>query len=386
MKFYVGTYTHLGGPGVVACELENETLRLVAKADTDLTDPIYIILTRDQKTILVTTATPSDGEAGESLATFDVTGDVPRLTSIHSTAGLASCHVTLSPDERFAYVASYSSGSLSVFPFENGVVGKRIQDIRHEGHSVNPQRQEMAHAHFVAFNPDDGRLYCCDLGLDAVMVYEQDPQTGLLALYEKVSVPEGMGPRHLAFLGDMMYVADELGGAVSVFRRRESFAEHAWEYVETVSTLPEGAGSEGAVAAIRLDESRLFVSNRENDSIAEFSYVLGGRLRLERTFSVFGSFPRDFYVLPGRRILVANQNSGDVRLLGLEPPEQGSEEAEDKSVLGGPFGGLFDIQHPLQWWLKPILGERPDLSMPGGVYQIGEELPIPGAVCVCPAL
>ena len=385
MKFYVGTYTHLGGPGVVACELEDETLRLVAKADTDLTDPIYIILTKDQKTILVTTATPSDGEAGESLATVDVSGDVPKLTSIHSTAGLSSCHVTLSPDERFAYVASYSSGSLSVFPFENGVVGKRIQDIRHEGHSVNPQRQEMAHAHFVAFNPDDGRLYCCDLGLDAVMIYEQDAKTGLLTLYDRVSVPEGMGPRHLAFRENMMYVANELGGAVSVFRRRDTFTGQTWEYVETVSTLPDGAGSEGAVAAIRLDESRLFVSNRENDSISEFSYMPGGALRLERTFSVFGSFPRDFYLLPGRQILVANQNSGDVRLLGLDPIELPPDEVENKSVLGGPFSGLFDLKKTQQW-LKPILGERPDLGVQGGVYQIGEELSIPGAVCVCPVL
>ena len=378
MKFYVGTYTGLGGPGLLACALEGETLSVTAKADTDLIDPIYIIATKDKRTLLVTTATPSDGEEGESLAAFDITGDAPRLTAIHSTAGLASCHVTLSPDERFAYVSSYSSGSLAVFPFEQGVLGERIQDIRHQGHSINPQRQEMPHVHFAAFHPEDRRLYCCDLGLDAVMIYDQDPETGLLTLSDRVEVPAGMGPRHLVFKDDMMYVANELGGTVSAFR----MAGKGWTHVETVPTLPPGGGTEGAVAAIRADDTRLFVSNRDNDSISVFEYGRGGALKLERVFSTFGSFPRDFAVLPGRQILVANQKSGDVRLLGMEPVAQ---EEKQPSGAGGLFGGLFDVRRTQQW-LRPILGEKPDTDMPGGVYQIGQALEIPGAVCVCPIL
>ena len=379
MRFYVGTYTRLGGPGVVACELNDETLRLIAEADTPLTDPTYCILTKDRRTLLVTSGTPSDDEEGESLATFDVTDEVPRLTSIHSTAGLSSCHVCLSPDERFAYVASYTSGTLAVFPFGNGTVGERVQNIRHEGHSVNSGRQEGPHAHFVAFHPEDERLYCADLGLDAVMIYKQDRKTGLLTLDDKVDVPAGQGPRHLVFYGDMMYVANELGGSVSVFRQEG----RAWVYVETVSTIPEGQGTEDAVAAIRLDGERLFVSNRRNDSISEFSIGRGGRIRLERMFSTFGAFPRDFVILPGRNILVANQNSGDVRLLGMEPIETVEENGRSASSLS--FDSLFDARK-IREWMKPIFGGQPEVTVPGGVYQIGEELPVAGAVCVCPDL
>ena len=384
MKFYVGTYTRLGGPGVCACELDDDGLRLVAQADTFLEDPTYCILTRDQKTLLATTGTTSEGQPGDSLATFDVTGEAPRLTSIRSTGGgTSSCHIALSPDERFAYVACYTSGSIAVFPFEDGKLGPRIQYVQHEGHSVNPSRQEGPHAHFVAFHPeDDARLYCVDLGLDAVMIYRQDRQTGLLSLDTKVEVPAGHGPRHLAFREDMMYVANELKGTVSVFK---AFGQ-AWDYLETLSTLPEGGGEEGAVAAIRIDGERVFVSNRDNDSIAVFEIVNGGRLRLERVFSTFGSFPRDFFVLPGRQILVANQNSGDVRLLGMEPLQLPPEEESDQNR--GPLSGLwklFDGQRAKEW-LKPIIGEQPDLGIPGGVYQIGDELEIKGAVCVCPAL
>ena len=384
MKLYVGTYTSLGGPGVCVCEMTDDGLRLTATADTFLEDPSYVILTRDKKTLLATTGTSSDGEPGDSLATFDVTGDTPRLTSIHSTGGgVSACHIALSPDERFAYVACYGTGTIAVFPFENGRLGPRIQLVRHEGHSVNPKRQEGPHAHYVAFHPeDDARLYCVDLGLDAVMIHRQDRQTGLLTYETRAEVPAGLGPRHLAFRNDMMYVADELKGAVSVFRA----LGEAWEYVETLSTLPEGGGEEGAVAAIRVDDDRVFVSNRDNDSIAVFEIIKGGRLRLERVFSTFGQYPRDFFVLPGREILVANQNSGDVRLLGMEPVEIPAEEDEDqpRGALSGLWK-LFDGPQTRQW-LKPIIGETPDTSMPGGVYQIGDELPIKGAVCVCPVM
>ena len=217
-----------------------------------------------------------------------------------------------------------------------------------------------------------------DLGLDAVLIYRQDKQTGLLTLDDKVDVPAGHGPRHLVFYENMMYVANELIGSVSVFRQ----AGNAWDYVRTVPTTAEGEGPEDAVAAIRLDGQRLFVSNRRSDSIAEFSIGHGNDIRLERTFSTFGAFPRDFVILPGRRILVANQNSGDVRLLGLEPLEPVDiEEKRPGSSLS--FDSLFD-QKKTREWMREIFGGQPEVTMPGGVYQIGDELPIAGAVCVCP--
>lgn len=335
MNFYVGDYTRLGGPGVCVCALKGDQLSFLTAADVPVENPTYIILSRDQKTLYATSSSHSDGEDTGSVAVYDLSGDVPRLTGMHSTGGTSACHLTLSDDERFLYVANYQSGSLCVFPVEQGRLLPHIQLITHEGHGPNAARQEHAHVHFAAFHPEDHRLYAVDLGIDAVMIYRADPKTGLLTLDERVNVPAGMGPRHLLFHNDLMYVAHELGGAVSVFKRTHS----EWVLEQTLSTLPDCWQGENTVAAIRLFRDRLYVSNRGHNSIAEFRVMDSGLLEKIRIFTVFGDFPCDFVVLDDGRLLVANQKSGDIRLLD-------------------PHGDT--------------------------VHQIGSSLPIKGAVCICP--
>ena len=50
MRFYVGDYTNLGGPGVCECELTRDgTLRFIQNADTKIEDPTYLILDANGK-------------------------------------------------------------------------------------------------------------------------------------------------------------------------------------------------------------------------------------------------------------------------------------------------------------------------------------------------
>ena len=364
MRFFVGDYTRLGGPGVVECDLEQGIMTRVRSADTPLTDPTYMILSKDQTVLYVTCGDHSDGEDADSVASFRISDAGLKLLSIRSTGGSSACHLTLSEDERFLYAANYNDGSLSVHPVNDGVIGSRIQLIRHEGHGPDPVRQAGPHAHFVAINPDDERLYAVDLGIDAVMIYTRDSQTGLLTADERLDMPEGMGPRHLVFHRGMMYVAHELGGAVSVVRSAYS----GWEVEQTISTIPEGCGEEHAVAAIRAMGDRVYVSNRENDSISEFEIRKGGTLALERMIPTFGSFPRDFVLLGDGLFLVANQNSGDVRLIEAAPATRRHRLSTYEQVR------------------RLLTGVDQMLIPMGGCMEMAEPLEIAGAVCVCPAL
>ncbi len=329
MKFYVGDYTHLGGPGAALCELDGDVIRLIETA-AEVKDPSYVILTRDQKTLYVT------GESGGEAAAFNVSDGHLRFVSRQSTGGKGSCHLTLSDDERFLYVANYSSGSLTVFPVDGAQISPQIQLIQHEGHGPNAVRQERAHVHFVSFDTEDRQLLCAvDLGIDAVMMYRQNPETGLLTYEKQLNVPAGFGPRHLIFHGkDMMYVAHELENAVSACRR----TENGWEIIQTLTTLPEGWQGANTVAAIRLHENRLFVSNRGYNSLAVYTVQPDGTLAAEGIYPTHGVSPRDFAVLPDGKLLVSHQDSGDVRLFELND----------------------------------------------GLQQLGETFSLPGAVCVRP--
>lgn len=336
MKFFVGCYTRLGGPGVALCELEGNSLRLLESTPL-LENPTYLILSRDRKTLYATSSSSVGNEEGGSVAAFDVSDGHLRLISQQSAAGRSVCHITLSPDEKFLYAANYFTGNLSVFPVSGAQISPRIQRIQHEGSGPYPERQECAHCHFVAFDPADDRLlYAVDLGIDAVVAYRQDPETGLLTEHQRIGMPAGYGPRHLIFDGrDTMYVAHELGNAVSVLRRTAA----GWEILQTISTLPDGWTEESAVAAIRILGRTLIVSNRFHDSLAFFEIGPDALLTPLHISSTLGKTPRDFIPLPDDRLLVANQDSGDIR--------------------------LFEFDR-------------------GSMTQTGEALPFPGALCVCP--
>ena len=341
MKFLVGNYTRLGGPGVALCELKGTALCLL-DSNPVIEDPIYVILSADQKTVYVS----GSDENGGAVAAFDLSEGSLRFVSKQPTFGNAACHLTLSPDERYLYVANYVTGNLAVFPVDGTAIGACIQLIQHEGCGPFPGRQECAHLHFVSFDPEDNHLlYAVDLGMDAVMIYRQDPETGLLTAQARIDAEAGLGPRHLIFHGaDNMYLAHELGNMVSAYKRTNA----GWELIHTLPTLPADWQGASTVAAIRIQNGRLYVSNRGHDSLAVYEITAGDALSPVGIYPTMGRTPRDFQLLPDGRILVAHQDSGDVSLLTFD------------ANTAGPSGDGC------------------------GLKQLCDPLPLPGAVCICP--
>lgn len=312
MLFYLGTYTQRGGAGVLGCELGAENAMRVI-GSVFLKDPTYVIANARRDRLFCVCEAPAEGEEGGSAASFSLGEDgAPVLLSRQNAVGRGPCHLCLSPDERFLYLANYVSGSVSVFPVEEGGrLGALLQLVQHEGHGPNAGRQQGPHAHQVVFLPQENALCCVDLGADALFTYAQDRDTGRLSLNDRFSLPAGYGPRHLAKgEGNLFYLAHELKSAVSVLRRENG----QWTLLETHSTLPAPQAS-NTVAAVRVFEGRVMVSNRGHDSIAVFA-IEGERLRPLGIFPTPGPVPRDFYPLKDGRLLIAHQE-GDVTLARL---------------------------------------------------------------------
>ncbi|MDD3335481.1 MAG: lactonase family protein [Eubacteriales bacterium] len=315
MKFYLGSYTRFGGPGVALCELCGDEMRLLA---TDpLPDATYVVLNKAQDRLFAVSSCTIKGEPGGSVASYDVSGGQLIRISHQNTSGADPCFPCLSPDERFLYTANYGVGSISVFPVENGVIGAEIQWIAHQGSGPNPERQLAPHAHQVTFIPGENRLCAVDLGTDEVVVYAQDAETGLLKPHDRLNVPGGLGPRHLCYgANHMAYLVHEIESQVSALRREND----QWLLKQTLPTLP-APDSSSTAAAIRLHGNRLYVSNRGYHSIAVYTLGTDGLLTLEAIEPTYDDFPRDFDFVDDHRLIIAHQKGtvGLYQRLGEKP-------------------------------------------------------------------
>lgn len=262
----------------------------------------------------------SDSSAGAVAAyEIDRSTGLPALKNMLSAQGTSTCQLTLDRSGRHVYAANYGTGNFSGFSIgEGGELIERLFTIQHEGRSVNERRQTAPYVHCMTFTPDWKWLCVADLGVDRVEIYVVDEATGLVErdASRALTVPAGLGPRHLVFHpnGLYAYLVCEMGSAVLALRYDAGLGR--FDLMQQVSTLPEGWQGNSDAAAIRVsaDGRFLYASNRGHDSIA--CYAISpedGSLSLLSIVPSGGRCPRDIALDPsGRFLFAANQLSGTV--------------------------------------------------------------------------
>lgn len=267
--------------------------------------PMYAVVNGNRLHVLLRSPFRSSVNSGY----FSCKSDLSDCSEIKNTIGQCACHLAVDND---VYIANYLSGN----------VVKNCEDFKkHMGCGVNAVRQEKAHTHFVTFSPDKKYVLCCDLGLDTVFVYDRN-----LKPVSSEKVPDGYGVRHAVFSrdGKFLYSANELIPSVSVF----GYGNGSLTYLKTVELF---CGKENSTAAaIRLDESKLYVSVREENKIFVLQ-VNGEELKPEKTFACGGDSPRDFDII-GNYIVCANENSDSVTVI-----EKTSGKLIDKITVISPL-------------------------------------------------
>jgi len=234
-----------------------------------------------------------------------------------SSRGGGPCHLTVDHSGKNVLVANYGSGSIAVLPVgADGRLAPASAFVQHAGSSVNKERQQGPHAHWIGTSPNNRFVLAVDLGLDRIFVYRFDPVAGSLTPNDPpyAAVHAGAGPRHFAFdrSGRFGYVLNEIDSTVTAFgwdARRGALSE-----MTTVSTLPKdyAESNSGAEIAAHPKGGWLYASNRGHDSIAVFSTAKGA-LSPGARISTQGKTPRGFALSPdGRWLLAANQKSDTV--------------------------------------------------------------------------
>lgn len=336
-RIYAGTYTLPGpagkegkpvsrGKGIHILELDTETLSLREILPPQETpNPTYLALHKNGKVLYaVNELLEFDGLAGGALSAFSIREDGSlQPLNTKPSYGVNPVHLDASPDGRHLVAANFSSGSVCVYALNgDGSLAERTDFIQHEGSGPHPN-QQGPHAHTALFDLEGKYLLLPDLGIDRIMAYVLDPDSGKLG---PAPVPyhvcrPGTGPRTGVFHPalPLLYLINELDGTLSVFRYEA--VTGALAEVQTVSTLPDGFEGTNTNADVRLSPDNRFVyaSNRGNDSIAVYAVDrLTGLLTPNGIVKTGGRTPRQFALI-NDIILAGNQNSGTISIFRRDP-------------------------------------------------------------------
>jgi len=327
-RLYIGTYTTGSGEGInqARMEMHSGTIR-VEKTYPGIENPSFLALSSDGNFLYAASETNEyQGTTGGSVTAFRIGRDRSDLILLNARPSLGEhpCHVTVSRNGKFVLTANYSGGNVSVLPvLADGSLGEAVEMQQHSGSGPNKQRQEKAHAHSVNLSPDNRFAYVCDLGIDKVVIYRFNDQTGRLYPAEMpfYRTAAGAGPRHFTFGSDKSsaFVINELNStltSLSVDTENGTLTE-----IQTVSLLPAPFSGENTGADVHVHPNGQFVygSNRGHDSIVVFSTDRkAGRLKLVQHQATLGKTPRNFAIDPsGNYLLAANQNSDSIRVFTI---------------------------------------------------------------------
>ncbi|MEQ4207589.1 lactonase family protein [Actinopolymorpha sp. B9G3] len=266
-------------------------------------------------------------------------GELTEVGTAQPTGGRGACHLTVHPSGRYLLTANYGSGHVSVHQIlPDGSVGDRTDLIQHAGSGPNPDRQEGPHAHQVRIDPSGHQVLVADLGIDAVLTYTLDLDTGTLTPGPVAKTAPGAGPRHLAFAPDgMVHVAGELDSTVTTYALdpRTGTMEGRGVAPSTVQRAP--ADNYPSEIAISDDGRHLYVANRGLDVIGTLE-VSGASVRPVADVPTGGAWPRHLAVFGGH-LYVANERSHEVTHFALDPVTGVPKQADD--VLAVPSPGCI---------------------------------------------
>ena len=320
---YVGTYTEAGRTdGIFLLRMDARTgaLRQVEAVDVGA-NPSFLTIHPNGRTLYsVNEVTETEGRPTGAVRAFAIDAESGALTWLDEqpSEGAAPCYVSTDRKGRFALVANYVTGTVATLPIdETGALSYASHVVQHLGKGPVTARQEHAHAHCVVPHPTNRLVLAADLGVDRVLVYRFNEETGALQHVEQSDavLAPGTGPRHLAFHPalPLVFVSGELNSTVTALHCDP--VTGAMRVVQTLSTLPASFKSENFPADIHVSPSgrTLYVSNRGHNSVAVFSIGASGTLALQQVMPTGGDWPRNFSLDPtGRWLLVANQRSGSV--------------------------------------------------------------------------
>lgn len=311
---FIGTYHRAEDKSIFVYRFNTETGKAVfLDAVSGILNPSFLTLSADH---VYAVSEAGTGQNGHVFAYhFDRQQEKLSFVNKTSSKGHDPCNLITDGHHKALIVTNYSSGSLARLPINSdGSVAPVSQLIRHEGHSINPERQAQPHVHSVTLTPDKTYIFSADLGLDKVFSYQIDRSGSRLIPAQPPyarAIP-GSGPRIVEFSpdGKYLYLIHEMGGQITVFSHHSGTLKE----VQVLSNLPEGYTGKiwGADIHVSPDGNFVYATNRDdlNDIVTYKRDSQSGKLTCIDRQPTGGKTPRNFVISPdGRYVLAGHRNS-----------------------------------------------------------------------------
>jgi 6-phosphogluconolactonase len=360
----VGSYTRMGGgpetgsEGIYVFALDTVQCQARQISVTPCPNPSYAAPLGDGSRILAVSEM-SDTTAAAKIYSFNAKSGKLKLLSSTPTGGADPCFITADPELKAVYTANYTGGSLTQIGltangFADSVALKQFSTRWNERTAskdstlLNDSIPD-SHIHCVTFSPDGRYMFATDLGKD--MVYRFTKNEGN-PLGFNIEVPDGAfgetkgnGPRHFCWSpnGNTLYIANEIGGSVTVWNYSNGNISQIQEIDCTF--LGGSKPKKNGVAAIMAspDGKFLYVSNRlVNDGIAIFSIDSSTGKLLPADYCSTGKHPRCFALTKGANLaVVACRDDNSIEIYRRDAQTGALTKTTDSIRVNCPSSVLF---------------------------------------------
>ncbi|WP_447641335.1 MULTISPECIES: lactonase family protein [Chitinophagaceae] len=352
-KYYmlVGTYTtNSDSKGIYVYQFDSKDGKASLVSTKEAVNPSYLTVADGGKKVYAVNENITEADKGKgaiSAFTFNKKNGTLTLLNTVNSLGDAPCYIATDKKGRDVMAANYTSGSVVVYKTEkNGALqNAKAQFIQQEGKGVHPN-QEGPHAHGTFISPDGKYVFVTNLGNDLIYKYNFDSQSntpltaGTPATYK---VPDGYGPRHIAFSqdGKYLYLVCELIGKVITYAYNNGDLQQL-QILDAAPQVDKNLDNGSSAIRIAPDGQHLYVSNRGTaNTVAIFHIEHNGRLTHVADQKV-EAHPRDMDFTPDGKYLVVVSRDADALAVYVVDKETGLlTNTENSQTLPKPVSVTF---------------------------------------------
>ena len=316
----VGTYTtNSDSKGIYVYNFDGKSGASTLVSTKESINPSYLASAKNGKFIYAVNENITDADKGKGMISafsfHKKNGELQLINTVNSL-GDAPCYISTDKKGLNILAANYTSGSFVLYKTEkNGALQKeKTQFFQQEGSGVHPN-QKGPHAHGTFISPDEKYVFVTNLGNDLIYKYKFDPKNpmpltpGTPPTYK---VPDGYGPRHIAFSkdGKYMYVICELIGKIIAYAYNNGDVQQL-QIIDAAPQVDLKLDNGGAAIRVAPNGQFLYVSNRGTaNSVAIFHIENDGRLTHIMDQSV-KAHPRDMDFTPDGKFLIVVSRDAD---------------------------------------------------------------------------